>query len=74
MTTDDSDFLAQEIDFLRDELLSIKGEMDTIEVEIAKIKEDDPTDLGTLEILEFELKSLEKMWNFRNERYMLLTK
>lgn len=66
--------MTDKIDFLRDEILSIKGDMDMFEVEIAKIKEDDPTDLGTLEILEFELENLEKMWKDTNERYMLLTK
>jgi len=59
-----------DLDIIRDQLLSIKGDMDTLEVEIAQIEESDPTDLGTLEILEMELENLEKEWAEVNQFYL----
>ena len=44
--------------------------VDTLEVEIAQIEESDPTDIGTLEILEMELESLEKEWAEVNQFYL----
>lgn len=58
------------LDIIRDQLLSIKGDMDTLEVEIAQIQASDPTDLGTLEILEIELETLENEWAEVNQSYL----